>query len=213
MTLVQAAAKSSTNRALASAHAYFSAIARSSGFDPKQRSTPLAFHTTLLESPSRATASYTPPAAAFHWYRMSSRFTKKLLSSLSPAFSHSAPRLVDFPALTPITRNPATNSAMSLAVRPRRCARSTSSEGVPLKFLNASLSGSRTWNDSTSVCSCEASPRPVATATFTPFTPAFLAASSTAAEPAKTIKSARLTSEKSARTVSKTPRTFANCAG
>ena len=49
--------------------------------------------------------------------------------------------------------------------------------------------GSRTANDSTSVCSCEASMRPGVKGTVTAW-PAFLAACSTAAQPASTIRSA-----------------------
>ena len=54
---------------------------------------------------------------------------------------------------------------------------------------NPSAIGSSTANDSTSVCSCDASMRPGVNGTCTS-KPAFLAAASTAAEPPSTIRSA-----------------------
>src|SRR6266851_1566886 len=55
--------------------------------------------------------------------------------------------------------------------------------------MNPSAAGSRTANDSTSVHSCEASVRPGEKGTFTSC-PALFAASSTAAQPPRTIRSA-----------------------
>ena len=55
--------------------------------------------------------------------------------------------------------------------------------------MNPSAVGSSTANEVTSVCSCEASVRPGEKGTFTSC-PAFFAASSTAAEPPRTIRSA-----------------------
>mmetsp|Transcript_24095 Transcript_24095/g.71720 ORF Transcript_24095/g.71720 Transcript_24095/m.71720 type:complete len:201 (+) Transcript_24095:296-898(+) len=134
---------------------------------------------------------------------MSSRVTKKLLSSFSPGASVSAP---SFSPLRSMARKPATSSAISFALRPSRCARSTSSLGVPL-LRKPSVAGSSTLKDSESVCSCVASPRPVATATCAPL------AFSTAAEPASTMKSAMLTPPISARTSSYLAITLASSAG
>jgi hypothetical protein len=55
--------------------------------------------------------------------------------------------------------------------------------------MNPSAVGSSTANDSTSVHSCKASVRPGEKGTFT-LCPAFFAASSTAAQPPSTIRSA-----------------------
>mmetsp|Transcript_26879 Transcript_26879/g.77435 ORF Transcript_26879/g.77435 Transcript_26879/m.77435 type:complete len:207 (-) Transcript_26879:1066-1686(-) len=140
---------------------------------------------------------------------MSSRFRKKLLSSRSPGESVSAPSRS--PARS-MARKPATSRAISLALRPNRCARSTSWLGVPL-LRKPSLAGSSTWKDSTSVCFCVASPRPVATATFRAFAPPRRAASSTAAEPASTMKSAMLTPPSLLRTSSYLASTLLSSAG
>ena len=53
MTLFQAATKSCTNLALASSHAYTSAKARNSEFEPKIRSTLVPVHFTLPVARSR----------------------------------------------------------------------------------------------------------------------------------------------------------------
>ena len=95
----------------------------------------------------------------------------------------------------PKTRSPPTRTVISGAVRVRSAARSTSkySRGcvlpAPSKLRKPSESGSRTANDFASVCASVASVRPGLNGTDTLWPP-FFAASSTATQPPRTIRSA-----------------------
>ena len=127
---------------------------------------------------------------------MSIRLTKKSLDN-RPRRSVNTPRLASgpVPALTPSTRRPPTSTVISGAESVRSWARSTrsSSAGRSISrarwLRNPSDRGSSTAKDSASVIAAVASVRPGVNGTTTSC-PASRAASSTAAEPPSTIRSA-----------------------
>mmetsp|Transcript_9674 Transcript_9674/g.39812 ORF Transcript_9674/g.39812 Transcript_9674/m.39812 type:complete len:270 (+) Transcript_9674:51-860(+) len=213
MTLSNAATKSRANFAGASSCAYTSETARSSECLPKMRS-------------QREAVSVVPPGPCAS--NASSPVLRHSIVSISvlrnagdrPCASPPANRPLPS-ELTPIERRPATSTTISGTVRPRSCALSTisSSAATPSpgfrKLRKPSATGSSTAKDSTSVSSCEASPRPARKGTSTARTSASaLAASapSTATTPASTMVSATLAPCFLARGV-RTSRTLASCSG
>ena len=137
---------------------------------------------------------FSPSVDVFHSVVMSSRLTKKSFVSV-PGRSVSTPSwdLPDWRS-APAARRPGRSSPArsASACTPGRPAVSpaTASRRPAGSCGTRRPAGSSTANDSASVCSAEASVRPGRTAPRSPW-PAFRAACSTAADPPRTIRSAR----------------------